>query len=1134
MPRIFDNLVDESRLIGSLRRTLALSHRADFCVGYFNVRGWRLIDEHVDSWPGGDGTCCRLLVGMQRLPQEELRAAIGFAPDAGTDHGEARRLRRQVAEEFREQLALGAPSNADEAGLRRLSRQLRERKVVVKLHLRHTLHAKLYLLYRVDPNNPVTGFLGSSNLTMSGLSAQGELNVDVLEHDACAKLARWFDDRWGDTFCLDISDELADTIDASWARERAIPPYHIYLKMAYHLSQEARAGLAEFEIPREFRDRLFAFQAAAVKIAAHHLNRRGGVLLGDVVGLGKTLMACALARIFEDDFGTGTLIICPPNLSRMWEDYVGRYGLRARVLPSSRAIRELQDIPARFKVVVIDESHNLRNREGKTYRAIQEYVAQADARCVLLSATPYNKDYADLSAQLRLFVPEDRDLGVRPERYLAEVGEAAFNARHQCSPRTIAAFEHSPHADDWRELMRLYMVRRTRSFIRDNYAEQDPATGRRYLRLADGDRSFFPERVPVTATFAIRGGDDPYARLYADAVVDAINGLRLPRYGLGNHVAARPEVRPTPEEARKLKDLGRAGKRLMGFCRTNLFKRLESGGPAYLQSLDRHILRNHVVLHALANDLQIPIGTQDAALLDTAASDADDDTRTLPFDDSDTGAAADGPDATPPSGEGDADAAGDYRARAAATYDRYAGPARRRFGWLRPGLFDRRRLEADLRADSDSLVAALRACGPWDAGRDAKLASLVRLLTLDHPDEKVLVFTQFADTVRYLTDELAARGVGRMAGVTADTPDPTGHAARFSPMSNGKRISEGEELRVLVTTDVLSEGQNLQDCHIVVNYDLPWAIVRLIQRAGRVDRIGQRAERILVYSFLPAEGVERIIGLRRRVLSRLRENAEVIGTDERFFEEEEGIGTLLDLYNERADALDVADEGEVDLASYAYQIWKNATDRDPSLLTAVPALPAVAYSTRAHRARPGAPAGALVYLRTREGSDALAWVDEGGTPVTQSQLAILQEARCEPDTPAVPRPEGHHDIVASGATYLAEEDLSAGGQLGRPSSPRHRTYARLKDYAQAQRGTLFASPALPALVELLYQHPLQEQAADILRRQLKAGVGDATLADLVTTLGEDARLCVVHAEQERQEAQIICSLGLDATGGDPR
>ena len=170
---------------------------------------------------------------------------------------------------------------------------------------------------------------------------------------------------------MDISAELVQVIEQSWAREVALPPYYIYVKMAYHLAQEARAGLSEFRIPPEFGNRLFDYQVAAVKIAAHHLNKRNGVLIGDVVGLCKTLMATALAKIFQDDHFTETLIICPKNLVKMWEDYVSEYRLLAKVMSVTKAIRELPEL-RRYRVVLIDESHNLRNRSGKKYRAIQE------------------------------------------------------------------------------------------------------------------------------------------------------------------------------------------------------------------------------------------------------------------------------------------------------------------------------------------------------------------------------------------------------------------------------------------------------------------------------------------------------------------------------------------------------------------------------------------------------------------------------------------------------------------------------------------------------------------------------------------------------------------------------------------
>lgn len=1152
MPRIFDNI--ELDLLPALSQTLEISGRSDFCVGYFNLRGWKAIDGIIEKWPGGPGKQCRLLVGMQRLPQEELRGAYSLlVQDDQISNQTVIRLKRKLAEEFRAQLTIGAPTDDDEAGLRRLSAQLKAGKVIVKLYLRHTLHAKLYLCFREDPNNPITGFLGSSNLTFSGLSKQGELNVDVLDHDATKKLEQWFNDRWSDKWCIDITNELIQVIDESWARLESPPPYHIYVKMAYHLAEEARAGLSEFTIPADMRGVLLDFQSAAVRIAARHLEKRGGVILGDVVGLGKTLMATALARMFQDPpRSLETLIICPKNLVGMWEDYAHRYRLIAKVVSVTQSQNVLSDL-RRYRVAIIDESHNLRNREGRRWAIIHDYLSRNGCKVILLSATPYNKAYLDLANQLRLFLEPDEPLGIRPEEYLrldCDGRPEEFTRRHQCPLNCLSAFEKSEHPDDWREMMRIFMVRRTRSFVERNYAltecpncqniisaaqescsnctrrkEQDE---RRFLILDGGTRFHFPKRKPKALHFRIRDKDpdDQYAKLYSDFVVDTVRMLHLPRYGLANYLAAMVDAPPTGSEAEAMKNLSRAGKRLIGFCRTNLFKRLESSGHSFLLSIRRHIMRNFIYIHALENNKPVPVGTQDSSLFDTRSDDNDSDSILFGNEDKKAKELT----------EITAQALEDFAQAGAGGYAVLKAEHGSNFEWLRPDLFVKD-LAKHLRQDAERLFSILKYSGDWQPKKDEKLAELAKLLTRKHPNDKILLFSQFADTVNYLNNQLHLYGLKNFAAVTGDTEDPSVFARRFSPESNKarERVSTSDEIRVLIATDVLSEGQNLQDASIVVNYDLPWAIIRLIQRAGRVDRIGQKSEEILCYSFLPADGVERVIRLRARVRQRLHENAEVVGTDETFFEDEKHDDLIRDLFTEKSGILDDLEDNEVDLASLAYQIWKNACDTNPSLKKTIPDMANVVFSTKPLSAVPSKPgkasgtkpeSGVMVYVRTADGNDALAWMDEQGRTVTESQHEILRAAVCERTTLAVPRLSAHHTLVKQATTGIQKEHSSTGGQLGKPASARRRVYERLKDYAAKVKDSLFDVKPLHQAIDAIYETPLMEPARDLLNREMKSGIETEKLVELVLSLHEEDRLCVPQDDVEAREPKIICSLGI--------
>lgn len=1118
MPTIFDNI--KSFLADGLTAYLDNVERADFCVGYFNLRGWREVADKIDELKGAEieekdekvNRYCRLLVGMIRTPLEEIKSLFAEPQDSEVDNKRKNEIRRQIALDFREQLIVGFPTNEDEACLKQLLHQLQSGKLIVKVHCAFLLHAKLYLLHRKDPATPIIGFVGSSNLTMGGLKRQGELNVDVVEQKGGAEHLRdWFDDRWNNWASVDITNDLIEVLQDSWAGDTVPLPYHIYLKMAFHLSQEARTGLTEYTIPYSFRDVLWPFQKAAVTLTAKKLEQKKGAMLADVVGLGKTIEACAIAKMFEESNYYSTLIICPAPLVKMWESYKDKYDLKANVVSIGSVLNKLKD-EQRYKLVIIDESHNLRNDAGSRYRIIRDFVREGDRMVLLLTATPYNKTYLDLSNQLRLFLPDDADLGIMPTAYINEIGgqDEFIHSHPETFIRSIKAFERGMLAEDFRELMRQFMVRRTRGFIKEKHALTDTASGRKYLERKDGTKDFFPDRLPIRVLYDYDPTDasDQYARLYSEDVATAIGGLYLARYGLGKFVDQNKLREAHAQDKQVLENLGRAGQRLIGFRRTNLFKRLESSGYSFLLSLARHLLRDHVFLYAIKHNWPLPIGKPLSENLDTLLEDqdADNDDKTAKF-------------------------TGDFEKIEKAALEAYKRYESRdwvdKFNWVSPSYFTNE-LTRRLKKDIEVVGALLKAYGKWVPEKDRQLAALEKLLSKKHKKDKLLVFTQFADTAEYLHRELVKRDIKNIAVATGNSDDPTSLAWRFSPVSNEQlhHRSTKNELRVLIATDVLSEGQNLQDAHIIVNYDLPWALIRLIQRAGRVDRIGQQHDKVICYSFLPEDGLEQIIRLRRRLQQRIAENAEVVGSDEQFFEGDPvSEQTIRDLYNEKAGLLDDEEaEGDIDVTSYAYQVWSDAIKARPELKKAIESLPNVVFSTKATAKENE---GVLVYTRTSFDNDVLMQLNASGEVITTSPYRILKQAECTPEEPGLPHAPWHHEVVAKAVKKIKEEELKHITPLGRKTGVKYRVYTRLSDFVKNNNHSLFVTDNLKKALDEMYQHPLKDIAKDYLSKNLKAGAGDETLSTIVTDLWEENKLVVKEAESEYNKLpQIICSMGL--------
>jgi superfamily II DNA or RNA helicase len=1101
VPNIFDNITDDTRLGLALRESLKDFDTVDVATGYLDLRGWSsfadLLDTKPASVPGGR-PAARILVGMVApSDSEQLLDSLQDQvqpPTYGSDiHDREKALARrdQLVKHLRTQLMRGLATTQGQATLQTLKRQLSDGLVEMKVFTEKPLHGKTYLFHSPGKKHGDRwAYVGSSNLTGAGLHRNLELNIDVQDSDPNLKLANWFDERWDDSFSLSITAEIIDLINDSWADEQQPTPFEVYLKVCHSLSQDARDGMG-YVLPTSMQTLLLDYQESAVRTLARRIVRRGGTMLGDVVGLGKTLTAVATALMLQAAEDYSTLVLCPKNLEQMWREHLAEYDINGRVVPYSMVDKVLPELK-RFNLVICDESHNLRNNAAVAYDAIHQYIRANSSKVLLLTATPYNLAFTDVANQIGLYIDEDDDLGIVPTAAL--LAEPGRFLKLDGKINTLGAFRLSEEAEDWKRLMSDHLVRRTRSFIKRT-AKKETVTlpngefaDKEYLQFATGEKFFFPTRIarPLSHDFS---KDDPAKLMEDDITLDAVRNLTLPRYRLAEY--DNPKAAHSDTDKKNLDDI-RAGRgNVSGFVRVGLFKRLSSSGHAFILSLQRQRARNELFVYAIDNNLPIPLGT----FTDRQVRISDEDI------------------------EGEADLHGSVASR----YVALKGSLPARTKWISTQVF-KPSLRTELVRDNDALTMLLDRFGSWDATRDSKINALVDLLRNDHAGQKVLVFTEYVDTADYVAAALGDAGIDNVGLASGNTDNPAGIARRFSPNSNklpghDEAVPKAlaEPIDVLVATDVLSEGQNLQDAHIIVNYDLPWAIIRIIQRAGRVDRIGQKSDTVYVY-LISHEKIEQQINLRQRIKARLGASAEAFGSDEQFFGGEQEIKILDDFY--KGLVTDDADdsEGEADAVSEAWLVWSNAQEKHPAVAARVVAMQDMVHSTRdqyMHEKH----GSVTCYISTASGVDAFAssTTTEQGIVVDQllTPLEALRTFQAQPDTPTGTLRADHFDRERALVQGPLKAETVAQGNL---KGVRKWAWQRLGG------NTLFADKASEAL-NALHERPLTEHATQRLSQARRNRYSLDDLADLLNQLHAEDRLVIKSTDTDT--IKIVCSLGVE-------
>lgn len=940
MSRIIDN--EDLQLLEVLKEHLPNSRQLDASVGYFNLRGWQRLRAELHAMEnqadlGDSQERVRLLVGMALSGSEHTKAALSLLSADDTDEmvlSKAVMQAKAAVREFSQQLTWGAPNENDRRGIRELLEDLRSGFLRIKFAARNPLHAKLYVCHLAGPVQNFRAIVGSSNFTAAGLHHQGELNLEESDVQQGQRLYKWFTDKWADNFSIDITELLIEVLEESWAAIEQPSPRLVHLKMAYEFSRDARAG-KNLDIPSIVAEDLTPWQESAVRVATRMLKQRGLAVIGDVVGLGKTLTGTAIAATY----GERVLVICPKNLVKMWETYLETYDVHGKVMSLSMVKKDLPDL-APYKLVLIDESHNIRHTTRNDWQVIHDYIQTWNSNVVLMTATMFNADHFDISGQLKLKLPTDLDLGIRPEEHIASLGtDGEFQLAQKTNGRlsTLEAFEQSSFAKDWQRLLGQYLVRRTRRYLEETYGEKESETGRIFFKFNDGTRFSFPKRISMPLQYQ-GGPNDPGDRLASMKNFDALDGMNYARYQPGRYLVSNIQ-HEDPAEKTLIDDMLRANA-TNGFIKTTVLKRLASSPMAFFITVEKMLHRAHVLKYALDNGLAVPIGTlDDRAYALTDSDKGIEDDIVLEAEATASNLASSWVKGL------DDKVWSDFAEK---SYEKLKNGTPRGLRWARHELFKAKEFSKAVAEDNEVLQSIVDEFGDWDPAHDSKLSALADRINDLGPSEKLLVFSEYKDTIDYIDKYLKPRCPGvEIGSVSGDSDNPTTLARRFSPESNkslGGLPKDSTELQVLLATDVLSEGQNLQDSALVLNWDLPWTIIKVIQRAGRVDRIGQKAEVIRALSFMPHESVDDRITLIKRLARRLQTNQDIFGGGEDILSQDFGdddfdLEGMFDGKHELA-----AYEGEVDFGSYALGIWDGATQAEREKVVALP----IGVSTTKH------------------------------------------------------------------------------------------------------------------------------------------------------------------------------------------
>ena len=940
-------------------------HFFDALVGYFRASGYFRIRKFIQQTPH-----IRILVGINvdKLTYQANQQGLLFNPNS-------EQSQEEFFNEIKKNIQEAKYDKEVEDGMYQFIEDIVSGRIEMRIHPKQNIHAKIYIFREevYHPHGYGSVITGSSNLTEAGLEKNFEFNVELRYDDDIQFATETFERLWAESVEIDISH--IEKIKTESYLNTDFTPYEVYLKflLEYFGKSIDFDPNSVSDLPKGYKK--LSYQIDAVNDGYSKMMKHNGFFLSDVVGLGKTIVSALIAKKFF--FANGfpmhrshTLIIVPPALKEGWERTMTEFKLDNYKIITNGSLHKLKN-PSLYDLVIVDEAHKFRSDTASMYNELQKLCKTKtlhadgslhDKKVILVSATPLNNKPEDIANLVYLF-QDSKDSTLEEgnlQRFFREQIDKYRKAKDLKDIELISKEVKAIYEKIRVKVVEPLTVRRTRTDLMENEA---------YRKDLEKQNVHFPDvKAPHKIYYQL---DTELEELY-DKTIRYLKGKEKGTLKYYRYQAIKYLLPPKKDKYKKA-DL--ISIQLAGIMKTLLVKRIDSSFYAFKQSLKRYYQANKVMLDMFEKGV---IYIAPNLKVNELLSEGREDELIRQIEEA-----------------------------------QYTDPT---IEVCTPEDFEIIFIDG-LKQDGQILKELVEAWDKvtYDPKLDIFINEYMKGKLFDksiNQEGKLVIFSESKETTKYLSDALRANGFNRVLTVQSDNRNDKMPAleANFDANYKGEKKND---YNIVISTEVLAEGVNLHRANVIVNYDTPWNSTRLMQRIGRVNRIGSTAKEVHIFNFFPTAIVNNDIELEKKAKMKLFAFHAALGEDSQIYSTDESPESF-GLFDKNVD--EERDE------KLRYLMWlRQLKEENPDLIKRINKMP---LRARVGRKSKLIPISTIVFIRNKR-RDAFTFIREDGSIEELTFLEAVKEFEARIEEKAIPLHDKHHEQVAKAIEVFSEKEEEA-------------------------------------------------------------------------------------------------------------